>query len=194
MNADKIRHSIDSIISLSAEEWMQLSAFIEVLSLKKNSFFLSEGQICDSIAFVNAGMLIYSKSLKNGGDITTDFAFKGDWVTDNYSRLNQTPSFLNIKAIEDSELIIIKQENLPTLFSKIPQFERLGRVLMEQAFIKIAQHSIDLQSFSAKERYSRMLQKYPEVFQKIPLYHIANYLGIAPKSLSRIRNEIFHKP
>jgi CRP-like cAMP-binding protein len=173
---------------------MQLSAFIEVILLKKNSFFLTEGQICDSIAFVNEGMLIYFKSLKSGEDITTDFAFEGDWVTDNHSRLNQTPSFLNIKAIEDAELLIIKNENLPELFNSIPKFERLGRVLMEQAFIKIAQHSIDLQSFSAKERYSRMLQKYPEVFQKIPLYHIANYLGIAPKSLSRIRNEIFHKP
>lgn len=194
MNTDNIRHNIDSIVSLSTEEWVQLSAFIEVKSLKKNSFFLTEGQICDSIAFVNEGMLIYSKSLKSGDNITTDFAFEGDWVTDNHSRLNQTPSFINIKTIEDTELLIIKSDTLSALYNRMPKLERLGRILMEQAYIKIAQHSIDLQSFSAKERYLRMLQKYPEVFQRVPLYHIANYLGIAPKSLSRIRNEIFHKP
>lgn len=194
MNTDNIRHNIDSIVSLSTEEWVQLSAFIEVKSLKKNSFFLTEGQICDSIAFVNEGMLIYSKSLKSGDNITTDFAFEGDWVTDNHSRLNQTPSFINIKTIEDTELLMIKSDTLSALYNRMPKLERLGRILMEQAYIKIAQHSIDLQSFSAKERYLRMLQKYPEVFQRVPLYHIANYLGIAPKSLSRIRNEIFHKP
>jgi len=193
MNADKIKHSIDSIVSLSIDEWLQLSMFIEVITLKKNSFFLTEGQICKSIAFVNNGLLIYFKSLRNGDDITTDFAFEGDWVTDNYSRLNQTPSFMNIKAIEDSELLIINNEDLSALFINLPKLERIGRVLMEQAFMKITQHSIDLQSFSAKERYIRMLQNYPEVFQKVPLYHIANYLGIAPKSLSRIRNEIFNK-
>ena len=193
MDTDKIERSIDSIISLSKEECMQLSVSIEEITLKKNSFFLTEGQICDSIAFINEGMLIYFKSLKKGDEITTDFAFEGDWVTDNHSRLNRIPSFMNIKAIEDTVLLVIKNEILSDLYIGMPKLERLGRILMEQAYIKIAQHSIDLQSFSAKERYVRMLQKYPEVFQQVPLYHIANYLGIAPKSLSRIRNEIFHK-
>lgn len=188
-----MKRSIDSIVALSTEEWLQLAAFIEIKTLKKNSSFLTEGQICDSIAFVNGGLLIYFKSLKSGDEITTDFAFEGDWVTDNHSRLNQTPSFINIKAIEDTELLMIKNDTLSDLYNRMPKLERLGRILMEQAYIKIAQHSIDLQSFSAKERYLRMFRKYPEVFQKVPLYHIANYLGIAPKSLSRIRNEIFNK-
>lgn len=61
---------------------------------------------------------------------------------------------------------------------------------MEQSFVKIAQQSIDLQVLSAKERYESLLLKYPEILQKVPLYHIANYLGIAPKSLSRIRKEL----
>ena len=64
---------------------------------------------------------------------------------------------------------------------------------MEKAFTKFTQLSIDLQVLSARERYIKMLKEYPEFAQKVPLYHIANYLGIAPKSLSRIRNEIFLK-
>ena len=62
---------------------------------------------------------------------------------------------------------------------------------MEQAFTKFTQLSIDLQVLSARDRYIKMLKEYPEISQNVPLYHIANYLGIAPKSLSRIRNEIF---
>lgn len=192
MNIEKIKRNIDSLISLSDVEWMQLVDFIKIVHLKKNSLFLTEGEVCDAIAFVNHGLLVYFKSLKNGDEVTTDFAFEGDWVTDNYSRLNKSPSFINIKAIEDTELLVIKDKELRDLFNKIPKLERLSRILMEQAFIKIAQLSIDLQSLSAKDRYIEMLGKYPEVFQKIPLYHIANYLGIAPKSLSRIRNEIFN--
>ena len=64
---------------------------------------------------------------------------------------------------------------------------------MEQAYLKIVQQSLDLQTLTAKERYESLLRKYPEIFQKVPLYHIANYLGIAPKSLSRIRSEFFSK-
>lgn len=187
---DRIKRSIGSIVSLTEKEWSDLIDFTELKTLKKNELFLKEGQICDTIGFVNFGVLIYFKSLQNGTDVTTDFAFENEWVTNNQSRLNNSPSFINIKAMETTELVIIKNSNLDRLYSEIPKLEKLGRILIEHAFVKIAQLSIDLQSFSATERYLKLLQKYPEIFQRVPLYHIANYLGIAPKSLSRIRNDI----
>ena len=194
MNYDLLKSQINPIVSLSNEEWLQFLPFIESINLKKNGYFLQEGQICESIAFINSGVLIYFKFLENGKEVTTDFAFKSDWVTDNQSRLkNNLPSIINIKAIVPSELLIIKNKDLPYLFESIPKIERLSRILMEQFFIKFTQLSIDLQVLSAKERYMKMLQEYPDISQNVPLYHIANYLGIAPKSLSRIRNEIFTK-
>ena len=191
MNTDLLINQINSIVSLSNEEWHKFLPFIESKILKKNSYLLQEGQICDSIAFINSGVLIYFKFLENGKEVTTDFAFKSDWVMDNQSRINNLPSIINIKAIAPSELLIIKNKDLPYLFEKIPKIERLSRILMEQFFIKFTQLSIDLQVLSAKERYVKMLQEYPDISQNVPLYHIANYLGIAPKSLSRLRNEIF---
>lgn len=187
MNTDLIKKTISSFITLSDAEWLQLLDSIEIRVLKKNRCFLSEGQICSSVAFVNSGTLIYYKLLETGKETTTDFAFAGDWVTDNRSRLTNSPSFINIKVIEDSELLVISNENLNHCYNKIPKLEKLGRILIEQAFIKIAQQSIDLQTLSASQRYDKLIQHCPEVFQKIPLYHIANYLGMAPKSLSRIR-------
>lgn len=186
----KIKSFINSIVSLNDEEWLQLIDFIQIRTLPKNGYFLEEGQVCDSIAFIQSGALVYFKLSKKLDEITTDFALDGEWVTDNHSRLNHLPSLIYIKAIEDSELLIINNENLNDLFRSIPKLEKLGRLLMEHAFVKIAQRSIDLQVLSARERYVKLLQQYPGVFQRIPLYHIANYLGVAPKSLSRIRKEI----
>jgi len=57
--------------------------------------------------------------------------------------------------------------------------------------LKIVRQSVDLQVLTATERYENLLHDFPEIFQRVQLYHIANYLGIAPKSLSRIRKEIF---
>ena len=193
MNTSLLRSQINSIVSLSNEEWIQLLPFFESKILKKNGFLLREGQICESIAFVNSGVLIYFKFLENGKEVTTDFAFKGEWVTDNQSRLNNSPSVINIKAIVPAEVLILKNKDLPYLFDQVPKIERLSRILMEQAFTKFTQLSIDLQVLSARDRYLKMLKEYPDISQNVPLYHIANYLGIAPKSLSRIRNEIFTK-
>ena len=187
----KIKSNISPIVSLTDEELSLFSNNIEMKRLAKNEFFLKEGQICNYIGFVNKGVLIYCKNKDNGDEITTDFAFEGDWVTVNQSRLNNSPSLINIKAIENAELIVVSQQNLNDLYIKIPKIERLGRILMEQAYLKIVQQSVDFQVLTATERYVNMLRNYPEIFQKVQLYHIANYLGIAPKSLSRIRKELF---
>ena len=190
MPFEKIKNFIRSIVSINDPEWLQILGIIEIKLVAKNDYFLEEAQVCDSIAFIQSGALVYFKLSKKLDEITTDFAFDGDWVTDNHSRLNHLPSLINIRAIEDCELVIIKNNNLNILYHEIPKLEKLGRILMEQAFVKIAQHSIDLQVLSAKERYIQLLEQYPAVFQRMPLYHIANYLGVAPKSLSRIRKEI----
>ena len=189
----KIKSSIEPIVSLTEEELSVFCDSFEVKTLTKNEYYLQEGQVCDYIGFVNEGVMIYFKSMDNGNETTTDFAFEGDWVTVNLSRLNNSPSLINIKAIENSEVLVIKQRDLSGLYLRIPKLERLGRILIEQAYLKIVQQSLNLQTLAAKERYENLLQKYPEIFQKVPLYHIANYLGIAPKSLSRIRSEFFSR-
>jgi CRP-like cAMP-binding protein len=188
---NRIHSSINSIVSLTDEELSLFCDAFKTISLNKNEFFLKEGQVCNFIGFVDYGVLFYFKIMDNGNEITTDFAFEGDWVTNNQSRLNNTPSIINIKALENTELFVITQQDLSDLYIKIPKIERLGRILMEYAYLRIVEQNIEFQMLTAKERYENLLKKHPEIFQKVQLYHIANYLGIAPKSLSRIRKELF---
>lgn len=188
---NKIKVSIDPIISLNNEELIIFCRAFEFKRIKKGDFFLKEGDVCCFVGFVGKGILIYYKTIDSGDELTTDFAFEGDWVSDNLSRLSKIPSTINIRAIEDTDLLFIKQATLNELYLQIPKIERLGRILIEEAHIKLVQQTIDLQTLSAKERYLNLLKKHPKIFQKVPLYHIAKYLGIAPKSLSRIRKELF---
>ena len=188
---DKIKMSIEPIVSLSEEELLAFCNAFQSLKLKKDEFFLEEGQICNFVGLVNSGVLIYFKIIDNGDEITTDFAFEGDWVNNNQSRLTNTPSTINIRAIEETEIYVIKQQDLNMLYLQLPKIERLGRILTEHAYLKLVEQTVELQVHPAKERYENLLKKHPEIFQKVQLYHIANYLGIAPKSLSRIRKEIF---
>jgi CRP-like cAMP-binding protein len=187
----KITKSIEPVVSLTDEELSIFCNAFEYKSIRKNEFFLKEGQVCDFIGLLTSGVLIYYKNIENGDEVTTDFAFEGDWVNSVLSRLTNSPSVLNIKAIEDSEVLIIKQKDLNQLYFQITKIERLGRILTEQAFIKFVEQTVEFQTLTAKERYENLLKNHPSIFQKVQLYHIANYLGIAPKSLSRIRKELF---
>lgn len=186
-----LRESISPIVSLTEDELTAFGEVFEYKIIKKNELFLKENQVCDYIGLVVSGVLIYAKTLSNGDEATIHFAFEGDWVNNTLSRLNNTPSAISIKAIEDTGILIIKQSDINNLYLKIPKTERLGRILTEQAFIKFVEQSIEFQTMTAKQRYENLLNNYPGIFKKVQLYHIASYLGIAPKSLSRIRKEVF---
>ena len=131
-------------MSLTADERALFQDSLEVRTFAKNDFLVEAGQVCNYIGFVNQGALIYFKSMDNGNEVTTDFAFEGDWVTVNQSRLNNSPSMINIKAIENAELFVLKQQELNDLYIKNTKIERLGRILMEQAYLKLVQQSVDL--------------------------------------------------
>jgi CRP-like cAMP-binding protein len=190
---NRINNSINSIVSLTDEELSVFCDAFKTTTLNKNEFFLKEGQVCNYIGLLNYWVMIYFKTLENGDEVTIHFAFEGDWVNNNLSRLNNSPSAINIKAIEDSEILVIKHADISDLYLQIPKIERLGRILTERAFVNFVEQTIEFQTLSAKERYENLLKNHPEIFQRVQLYHIANYLGIAPKSLSRIRKELFFK-
>ena len=189
MNLDFLKESFNKHVSLSEKEWETVLSFIQLKNFSKGDILLRQDEVCSFISFLLSGSVIYYQLTDKGDEITTDFAFEGEWVTDNRSRISRTPSHLNIKAFEETQVACIEQDKLEEMFRQVPAIERVGRLLIEQAYMKIVQLSIDLQTLSAEERYLKLIAESPRAFQRLPLYHIANYLGIAPKSLSRIRNK-----
>jgi hypothetical protein len=65
----------------------------------------------------------------------------------------------------------------------------LLKALAETEYINLEQR-IFLHSESAKERYASLLKKEPALIKHIPLGHLASYLGITQRHLSRLRREI----
>jgi len=47
-----------------------------------------------------------------------------------------------------------------------------------------------LATLTAEQRYLKLLEEQPEVLQNVPMQYIASFLGMNPKSLSRIRKQI----
>ncbi len=60
---------------------------------------------------------------------------------------------------------------------------------METYYIELEERTLHFQFKSAKEKYAYFLRKYSPVFHRIPLTHIASYLGITKETLSRIRSK-----
>lgn len=189
-NTIELKDCILNVCPLGNNEWDAVYAEAIYRKIEGGESLLKQGDICDFVAFVRSGSFVYSTFLDNGDHFTTDFAFAGDWVSDIYSRLNRSPASLNIIAMGPSEVYVFENDVLEDLYKRIPGLERLGRILIENAFMRMVRQTLNLQISDATERYLDLLQEQSQIIQQVPLYHIANYLGIAPKSLSRIRKNV----
>ena len=71
--------------------------------------------------------------------------------------------------------------------------EKFGRILSTEMLTKVVNKLNAVQFQTARERYDYMLKEFPDISQRVPLGHIASYLGMTQETLSRIRRNILPK-
>jgi CRP-like cAMP-binding protein len=166
-----------------------ISSLVHVEQLKKDAFFVREGQVCKKIAFVIKGMIRHYYSTDKG-DITRWVTLEHNFATSLYSFILQKPSFESLQAIQDSELIILPRSGWEALMKEQTIFKEIWTKHMEENYLGMEERVFYLISKSAEERYHHLLQSNPEFIQKVPLLYLASMLGTTPRHLSRIRKSL----
>ena len=161
---------------------------LEVATFKKKDWFLKEGQVCQRMGFVNQGSFrMYY--LMDGKEINTHFIFENEFLVDYSSFLHQRASRYYIEALENAEIVTFPFSTMQAAYYLSHNWERFGRIMAEQSY-EITTNRVESFLFmEGKERYQSALEKYPKVFKRVPLYHIASYLGLERESLSRLRKK-----
>ncbi len=188
----QIINNIKSFVALSQNDE---EAFLKILVVKKyakKDFILKEGEICDKIFFINNGCARDFFNIE-GEEKIVEFFFENRWFTDYNSFLTGQPTIENLQAIEACEVVHFKKTDLYNLYETHPVFEKVGRVMAENAFMNLMNVSSMRTNQDPEERYLNLLKQRPELFERIPQHFLASYLGIQPQSLSRIRKRIFDK-
>ena len=78
-------------------------------------------------------------------------------------------------------------QDLQRMCDMSPKWDRLVRYMAEYSYNEQQNRIYSLIALTAQERYEQLTQTRPELIQRVPQYIIANYLGMSPETLSRIR-------
>ena len=186
---ENLKQFVSQFANLSGEEWGAVEPFIETRKLKKNDYFVREGEIARYISFTQNG---YLRVLYNhdGNEITRDISPLHTFVTALPSYVSQTPSYEIIQAITDCELLVIYRDHLESLYDKYNNWQRVGRRVIEEMFVQTQSRIYAFITQPAELRYKEMMKQFPDIFQHVPLQYIASYLGITSQSLSRLRRSV----
>jgi CRP-like cAMP-binding protein len=179
---------ISKYVSLTEDEKNAILALDIFRSVKKGTTLLQEGQKSKDSYFVLKGC-IRSYYMIDGEEKTTAFYTEMEALTPPCV-VSKTPSDYYISCVEDTILTVSNTDMEAEINSKFPKFEIICRILSEEL---LARQRIDFDEFktsSPEQRYLNLLQKRPDLIQRVPQHQLASYLGIKPQSLSRIRARI----
>lgn len=186
---DTIINALTRLVEFNEEELFHFLKLLKPRILNKNDFILEAGNTCNSMVIINRGGLRYY-SINDKGEQSYWFAFEGEWLGDYESFLTRQPSSHFIQAIEATEIFSLSYNDMQRLYARGAKFERFGRLIAENLFVKVERSRNELVSLSAEHRYLNLIKDHPNILKRVPVQHIATYLGIQPQSLSRIRRKI----
>jgi CRP-like cAMP-binding protein len=180
---------ISKYITLSKEEKEAIVSLDIFHTVKKGTILLKEGQRSRDGYFVLKGC-IRTYYVIDGDEKTTAFYTEMEGVTPHCVK-TQMPSEYYIACVEDSIVTISNPDMEVELFEKFPKFETLCRVLSEELLAKEQLNFDAFKTSSPEQRYLDLLNKRPDLVQRVPQHQLASFLGIRPQSLSRLRARIF---
>ena len=184
---DSCKKYIRSYANFKDETWDLIESALQVKQIGKGEYTVEEGKICRYIDFVYKGSF-RSFSNKDGEDITTGLYLEGICITNMKSLSTNTPSHLFIQALEDSIVARLQKETLIGLYEKSSELQSVGRAILEAMIVEENDWKEMYTLYDPDERYQFLLNKSPELLQRISLQYIASFLGIRRETLSRIRS------
>ena len=140
---------------------------------KKNEYLVQQNEKTNQIGFIMSGMFRLSHIDADANEWIVGYSFVNDFVCDYPSFIKQATSTVNIQATTECEVYLLS----------------LNRQIAETMFAEIYQRLLGLYCDSPEQRYQSLMKRCPDLQEKLSLKEIAQFLGITPETLSRIRKK-----
>lgn len=183
---NNIISSIRQFYPVSDSALSELTKHFVIHRFPKKHMIIREGIMDRNVYFIEQG-ICRSFVHYDGKEVTTWFSREGDITFALKALYHNEAGFENVQAIEECVVYSIPIETLNRLYTTEIDIANWSRVVHQECLLSLQCTRIDRLNLSAKERYEKLLEVIPDIYQRVNLSYIASYLGITQSALSRIR-------
>ena len=155
--------------------------------LKRGDILISPGALDRNTYYVDEGVvrIFYQTETE---EHTIRFAYEGSIFASLFSVLGNSPTSFYYQALRKTRLRKIGFQDLREFMASREAFKDWWTLILEQLVLDQMEREMDLITESPRERYERVLDRSPRLFQEVPHKYIASYLRMTPETLSRLKN------
>lgn len=184
----EIKKIFDNYFIAELGLWAEFSKYINVRSFSKNEiikdYYTTEKYI-NILIKGSVGLFVWN----NNKDICINLYYENHLFSDYLSFLKQQTTAIKSESLEDTLVWSIHHTDLNSLYEKSINGVKIGKAISDVMFIRKQSEQVRLLTLTPTERYLKLIEERPEIFQRTPLKIIASYLGLTAESLSRIRKK-----
>jgi CRP/FNR family transcriptional regulator, anaerobic regulatory protein len=173
---------------MPAADLEKIVSLFTATTVKKGDYLLKAGKRCDKLSFVQSGFLRIFVLLDDR-EVTQWISSKGYFATDLSSFQFETPARWNIQALEDTEIYTITKTDYKKISDLVTQWQEIEKLFLVRCFTILEERIFSHLAMSAAERYHVFFEHNSELFNQVPLQHLASMLGMTPETFSRIRKK-----
>jgi len=187
---DQLYQLISENVKLSDSDRALCTQYFEPVLYPKNRIIEEEEKIPQYLYFVVSGFVRLFHYNDKGDEITTHINCPPGFITSYSNFTSQCKSDENLECITECELLRITKPDLDLLMQQSPVFKDFSFLIFQQSLSYNEQRAKELATLTAEKRYLKLMAQNPEILHNVPMQYIASFLGMNPKSLSRIRKQI----
>jgi CRP-like cAMP-binding protein len=184
-----LKKHLENYLYLNQAEISEGEKYFKVNLIPKGNFLVLPNSNVNHVYFMVKGCCRFFHK-KNNQSITHWFEFEDSIFTSLRSFTSGGLSGEYVQMLEDGQLLSIHKDDLLRLYDEFHQWDRLGRLVVEDYSRRMLDRITTFQTLTATQRYLMLMEKEPRIIQRIPLGYISSYLGISQETLSRIRSQI----
>ena len=185
---DILRQHIEKTISLTEEEFDYFFSFFKQHSFQKGQSIITAGENIDCEYFVLDGVLKSFYITDNLKIYILQFAMSTWWISDFEALYSGAKATINVDCISDATVLSLSNHDREKLCMEMHQVEHFFRWRTNKGYIASQKRLLSLMNSDAKHRYEQLMEQYPTLYNDVPKYLIAAYLGVSRETLSRLYN------
>ncbi|MCD0489923.1 Crp/Fnr family transcriptional regulator [Pedobacter sp. MC2016-14] len=162
----------------------------KALELRKEDYFSEAGKIPRHLGFLLEGVVRFCYYNNKGEEITHSFVEENNFVSDQQRFDAEIISSEYIQAETDCKLLVFSKKDWDEIGNTIVSWKEIENLILKNCLLKAIERRSPLVSEDATNRYLLFNQHFPGLVNRVPLSHVASYLGITQQSLSRIRRNV----
>ena len=165
----------------------ELATAFSPQTLARNAPLLRPGEAWSAALVIQTGLVRMHFLRRDGREFNKNFFAEGALICPLTPAMWDAPSLFGISSIEPTTLWRCDARVLRDTLDRHALWAPLQRELLMRLLTGKLQREHDLLALDGRQRYQAFCQRFPHLATRVPLLHLATYLGLTDVSLSRLR-------